>query len=134
MYKLAEAAYCAEDVEGEVIATLVVNSFRYRYLCCCQSTWIGDRRKAMLEDIAILTGGTVISEEVGLDLKDATIDQLGTARTVTVDKENTTIVEGGGDQEQIKNRIASIKAQIEKRLQSTIVKSCRSALLSCLAV
>ena len=68
----------------------------------------------MLEDIAILTGGTVISEEVGLDLKDATIDQLGTARTVTVDKENTTIVEGGGDQEQIKNRIASIKAQIEE--------------------
>ena len=68
----------------------------------------------MLEDIAILTGGTVISEEVGLDLKETTLDQLGTARTVTVDKENTTIVEGGGDATQIKNRIAAIKAQIEE--------------------
>ncbi len=105
----------AEDVEGEAMATLVVNKLRGTFTCVAvKSPGFGDRRKAMLEDIAILTGGTVISEEVGLDLKDATIDQLGTARTVTVDKENTTIVEGGGDQEQIKNRIASIKTQIEE--------------------
>jgi chaperonin GroEL len=105
----------AEDVEGEAMATLVVNKLRGTFTCVAvKAPGFGDRRKAMLEDIAILTGGTVISEEVGLDLKDATIDQLGTARTVTVDKENTTIVEGGGDQEQIKNRIASIKAQIEE--------------------
>ena len=105
----------AEDVEGEAMATLVVNKLRGTFTCVAvKAPGFGDRRKAMLEDIAVLTGGTVISEEVGLDLKEATIEQLGTARTVTIDKENTTIVEGGGDSEQIKNRIAAIKAQIEE--------------------
>jgi len=105
----------AEDVEGEALATLVVNKLRGTFTCVAvKAPGFGDRRKAMLEDIAILTGGTVISEEVGLDLKDVTIDQLGTARTVTVDKENTTIVEGGGNPSKIKDRIASIKAQIEE--------------------
>ncbi|HHT65702.1 MAG: chaperonin GroEL [Caldicoprobacterales bacterium] len=105
----------AEDVEGEAMATLVVNKLRGTFTCVAvKAPGFGDRRKAMLEDIAVLTGGTVISEEVGLELKDATIDQLGTARSVTIDKENTTIVEGGGDAVQIKNRIAAIKAQIEE--------------------
>ena len=105
----------AEDIEGEALATLVVNKLRGTFTCVAvKAPGFGDRRKAMLEDIAILTGGTVISEEVGLDLKDVTIDQLGTARTVTVDKENTTIVEGGGDPAKIKDRIAAIKTQIEE--------------------
>ena len=105
----------AEDIEGEALATLVVNKLRGTFTCVAvKAPGFGDRRKAMLEDIAILTGGTVISEEVGLDLKDVTIDQLGTARTVTVDKENTTIVEGVGDPAKIKDRIAAIKTQIEE--------------------
>ena len=105
----------AEDIEGEALATLVVNKLRGTFTCVAvKAPGFGDRRKAMLEDIAILTGGTVISDEVGLDLKDVTIDQLGTARTVTVDKENTTIVEGGGDPAKIKDRIAAIKTQIEE--------------------
>lgn len=105
----------AEDVEGEALATLVVNKLRGTFTCVAvKAPGFGDRRKAMLQDIAILTGGTVISEEVGLDLKDATLAQLGRASRVTVDKENTTIVGGAGDQEEIKNRIASIKAQIEE--------------------
>jgi len=105
----------AEDVEGEALATLVVNKLRGTFNCVAvKAPGFGDRRKAMLEDIAILTGGTVISEEVGLDLKDATLDQLGRAAKVTVDKENTTIVQGAGSEEEIKNRINSIKAQIEE--------------------
>ncbi len=105
----------AEDVEGEALATLVVNRLRGTFTCVAvKAPGFGDRRKAMLQDIATLTGGTVISEEVGLDLKDATMDLLGTARQVKVDKENTTIVEGAGDPEAIKARIASIKAQIEE--------------------
>ena len=105
----------AEDVEGEALATLVVNRLRGTFTCVAvKAPGFGDRRKAMLQDIAILTGGTVISEEVGRELKDATMDMLGTARQVKVDKENTTIVEGAGDTNEIKNRIASIKAQIEE--------------------
>jgi len=105
----------AEDVEGEALATLVVNKLRGTFTCVAvKAPGFGDRRKAMLQDIAILTGGTVISEEVGLDLKEATLSQLGRARQVTVDKENTTIVGGAGDPKEIKNRIASIKAQIEE--------------------
>ena len=105
----------SEDVEGEALATLVVNRLRGTFTCVAvKAPGFGDRRKAMLQDIATLTGGTVISEEVGLDLKDATMDLLGTARQVKVDKENTTIVEGAGDPEGIKARIASIKAQIEE--------------------
>lgn len=105
----------AEDVEGEALATLVVNKLRGTFNCVAvKAPGFGDRRKAMLEDIAILTGGTVISEEVGLELRDTTLDQLGRAAKVTVDKENTTIVQGAGSEEEIKNRINSIKAQIEE--------------------
>ncbi|MCM8899723.1 chaperonin GroEL [Caldicoprobacter algeriensis] len=105
----------AEDIEGEALATLVVNKLRGTLISVgVKAPGFGDRRKAMLQDIAILTGGTVISEEVGLTLKEATIDMLGRATKVTVDKENTTIVGGAGDPKEIKNRIASIKAQIEE--------------------
>jgi len=105
----------AEDIEGEALATLVVNKLRGTLISVgVKAPGFGDRRKAMLQDIAILTGGTVISEEVGLTLKEATIDMLGRAARVTVDKENTTIVGGAGDPKEIKNRIASIKAQIEE--------------------
>ncbi|MGI6706497.1 MAG: chaperonin GroEL [Clostridia bacterium] len=105
----------AEEVEGEALATLVVNKLRGTFTCVAvKAPGFGDRRKAMLEDIAILTGGQVISEELGLDLKDTTIDMLGKARQVIVDKENTTIVEGAGEKENIKARVASIKAQIEE--------------------
>ncbi|MBM7581930.1 chaperonin GroEL [Caldicoprobacter guelmensis] len=105
----------AEDIEGEALATLVVNKLRGTLISVgVKAPGFGDRRKAMLQDIAILTGGTVISEEVGLTLKEATIDMLGRAAKVTVDKENTTIVGGAGDPKEIKNRIASIKAQIEE--------------------
>ncbi|MBN2852198.1 MAG: chaperonin GroEL [Clostridia bacterium] len=105
----------AEDVEGEALATLVVNKLRGTFNCVAvKAPGFGDRRKAMLQDIAILTGGTVISEEVGLDLKEATIDMLGHARQVIVQKENTIIVDGYGDDKEIKNRISSIKAQVEE--------------------
>ncbi|WZL77951.1 chaperonin GroEL [Eubacteriales bacterium mix99] len=105
----------AEDVEGEAMATLVLNKLRGTFTCVAvKAPGFGDRRKAMLEDIAVLTGGTVISEELGLELKDTTIEDLGRAHTVTVDKENTTIVEGAGDADKIRDRVASIKAQIEE--------------------
>ena len=104
----------AEDVEGEALATLVLNKLRGTFTCVAvKAPGFGDRRKAMLQDIAILTGGQVITEELGLDLKEATIDMLGTARQVKIDKENTVIVEGAGDPDEIKARIASIRAQIE---------------------
>ncbi|MGI5849230.1 MAG: chaperonin GroEL [Christensenellales bacterium] len=105
----------AEDVEGEALATLVVNKLRGTFTCVAvKAPGFGDRRKAMLQDIAILTGGQVISEEIGIDLKEATLDMMGSARQVKVDKENTTIVEGSGDPSEIKARINSIKAQIEE--------------------
>ncbi|HWQ58450.1 MAG TPA: chaperonin GroEL, partial [Clostridia bacterium] len=105
----------AEDVEGEALATLIVNKLRGTFTCVAvKAPGFGDRRKAMLQDIAILTGGQVISEELGMDLKEATVDQLGTARQVKVTKENTTIVEGSGDPSEIKARISSIRAQIEE--------------------
>ena len=105
----------AEDVEGEALATLVVNKIRGTFTCVAvKAPSFGDRRKAMLQDIAILTGGQVISEELGLELKDTTMDMLGNARQVKVDKENTTIVEGAGSADAIKARVASIKAQIEE--------------------
>jgi len=105
----------AEDVEGEALATLVVNKLRGTFTCVAvKAPGFGDRRKAMLEDIAILTGGQVITEELGLDLKDAKIEQLGRARQVKVQKENTIIVDGAGKQDEIQKRIASIKAQIEE--------------------
>ena len=105
----------AEDVEGEALATLVVNKLRGTFTCVAvKAPGFGDRPKAMLQDIAVLTGGQVISEELGMELKETTVDQLGTARQVKVDKENTTIVEGAGDPSEIKARISSIRAQIEE--------------------
>ncbi len=105
----------AEDVEGEALATLVVNKLRGTIdAVAVKSPGFGDRRKAMMEDIAALTGGTVISEEVGYDLKEATIDLLGQAGTVKVDKDNTTIVNGSGEKSDIEARINSIKNQIEE--------------------
>lgn len=105
----------AEDIEGEALATLVVNKLRGTFNCVAvKAPGFGDRRKAMLQDIAVLTGATVISEEVGLDLKDAKLDMLGNARQVKVDKDNTTIVQGGGSPEAIADRIKSIKSQIEE--------------------
>ena len=104
----------AEDVESEALATLIVNTIRGTInACAVKAPGFGDRRKAMLEDIAILTGGQVISEELGLKLESTELDQLGTAKTVKVDKENTTIINGAGKQQDIKDRIAQIKAQIE---------------------
>jgi chaperonin GroEL len=103
----------SEDVEGEALATLVVNRLRGSLkVCAVKAPGFGDRRKEMLEDIAILTGGTVISEEKGLKLENTTLDMLGTAEKVTVNKENTTIVNGAGDKEMIKARIAQIKQQM----------------------
>jgi chaperonin GroEL len=105
----------AEDLEGEALATLVVNKLRGTLrVAAVKAPGFGDRRKAMLEDIAILTGGTVISEEQGYKLENATISYLGRAKKVTIDKDNTTIVEGAGKKEDIKKRINEIKAQIEK--------------------
>ncbi|AIJ36243.1 chaperonin GroEL [Porphyromonas gingivalis] len=104
----------AEDIDSEALATLVVNRLRGSLkICAVKAPGFGDRRKAMLEDIAILTGGTVISEETGLKLENATMDMLGTAEKVTVDKDNTTIVNGAGNKEGIASRITQIKAQIE---------------------
>ena len=105
----------AEDVEGEALATLVVNTIRgIVKVCAVKAPGFGDRRKAMLEDMAILTGGTVISEEVGLSLEKATINDLGRAKKVQVSKENTTIIDGAGDTADIEARIKQIKAQIEE--------------------
>jgi len=104
----------SEDVEGEALATLVVNNLRgIVKVAACKAPGFGDRRKAMLEDIAVLTGGTVISEEVGMDLESATLDHLGTAKRVTISKENTTIVDGAGDHDAIQARVNQIRAQIE---------------------
>ena len=104
----------AEDIEGEALATLVVNKIRGTFECVAvKAPGFGDRRKAMLEDIATLTGGTVISEELGYELKEATVDMLGRARTIKVDKENTTIVEGQGDESVIADRVNQLKKQIE---------------------
>ena len=104
----------AEDVEGEALATLVVNNMRgIVKVSACKAPGFGDRRKAMLQDIAILTGGTVISEEVGLDLESTTLEHLGNAKRITMDKDNTTIVDGSGDAEAIKGRVSEIRVQIE---------------------
>ncbi len=105
----------AEDIEGEALATLVVNKLRGTFTCVAvKAPGFGDRRKEMLRDIAILTGGQVISEELGYDLKEATVDMLGRAGQVVVQKENTIIVNGAGETEEITNRINQIKAQIEE--------------------
>lgn len=104
----------AEDIEGEALSTLIVNKLRGTFTCVAvKAPGFGDRRKEMLQDIAILTGGQVISEELGLELKDASMDQLGRAKQVKVQKENTIIVDGAGSSDEIKARIHQIKAQIE---------------------
>jgi len=105
----------AEDVEGEALATLVVNKLRGTLqVCAVKAPGFGDRRKAMLEDIAILTGGTMISEDLGIKLENVKISDLGKAKKITVDKENTTIVEGTGDHSKIQGRVKQIKTQIEE--------------------
>ncbi|MEP7234383.1 MAG: chaperonin GroEL, partial [Ignavibacteriota bacterium] len=105
----------AEDIEGEALATLVVNKLRGTLkIAAVKAPGFGDRRKAMLEDLAVLTGGTVISEEKGFKLENATLTYLGTASRVTIDKDNTTIVEGAGTKDDIKKRINEIKSQVEK--------------------
>ena len=105
----------AEDVEGEALATLVVNKLRGGLkIAAVKAPGFGDRRKAMLEDIAILTGGNVISEDLGIKLENVTLEMLGTARKVTIEKENTTIVDGAGSKADIQGRVAQIKAQIEE--------------------
>ena len=104
----------AEDVEGEALTTLVLNKLRGTFTCVAvKAPGFGDRRKEMLQDIATLTGGTVITSDLGLELKDTTVDQLGTARQVKVEKENTIIVDGAGDKDAIKGRVAQIRQQIE---------------------
>ena len=105
----------AEDVEGEALATLVVNKLRGTLkVCAAKAPGFGDRRKAMLEDIAILTGGQVISEDLGIKLENVTVNDLGSAKTVKVDKDNTTIVDGAGTREAIEGRVKQIRAQVEE--------------------
>ncbi len=104
----------AEDIEGEALTTLILNNLRGTFKCAAvKAPGFGDRRKEMLKDIAILTGGEVISEELGLDLKETTIEQLGQARQVVIQKENTIIVDGAGSADEISNRVAQIRSQIE---------------------
>ena len=118
----------AEDVEGEALATLVLNKLRGTFICVAvKAPGFGDRRKEMLRDIAVLTGGQVITEELGLELKETTIDMLGSARQVKVDKENTTIVEGAGTKEDIQARVKSIRAQIEETTSDYDREKSRSA-------
>ena len=105
----------AEDIEGEALATLLVNKLRGTFTCVAvKAPGFGDRRKAMLQDIAILTGGQVITDDLGLDLKETTIDQLGRAKQVKISKENTIIVDGAGDSGQIASRVAQIRSEIEE--------------------
>ena len=105
----------AEDVEAEALATLIVNQIRgVLKSCAVKAPGFGDRRKAMLQDIAVLTGGQVVSEDLGLKLENVTIEQLGTAKRVVVDKDNTTIIGGAGDRKQIDGRIDQIRREIEK--------------------
>jgi chaperonin GroEL len=118
----------AEDLEGEALATLIVNKLRGTFTAVAvKAPGFGDRRKAMLEDMAILTGGQVISEDIGLKLDQTKVEQLGKARRVTVTKDDTTIVEGAGKAEAIQGRINALKAQIDETTPTTTRRSCRSA-------
>ena len=123
----------AEDVEGEALTTLIVNKLRGTFNCVAvKAPGFGDRRKEMLKDIAVLTGGTVVSSELGIDLKDATVDMLGRARSANVTKENTVIVDGLGDKDQIEARVSQIKAQFEETTSEFDRESYRKDLLNLL--
>ncbi|CAM5202779.1 60 kDa chaperonin [Alishewanella longhuensis] len=116
----------AEDVEGEALATLVVNNMRgIVKISAVKAPGFGDRRKAMLS-IATLTGGTVISEEIGMELEKATLEDLGTAKRIVITKDNTTIIDGAGEQGAIDGRVKQIGWQIEEATSTTIKKSCKS--------
>ena len=119
----------AEDVEGEALATLVVNKLRGTLTACAvKAPGFGDRRKAMLEDIAILTGGQVISEDLGIKLENVTLKDLGKAKRVVIDKDNTTIVDGAGTKSALEGRVRQIRTQIDETTSATTtVKSCRNA-------
>src|SRR3712207_3622100 len=105
----------AEDVEGEALATLVVNKLRGTLrVCAVKAPGFGDRRKAMLQDIAVLSGGQVISEEVGFKLENSVLQDLGRAKRIVIDKDNTTIIDGAGDEQQIEGRISEIRVAIDK--------------------
>ena len=109
----------ADDVEGDAMANIVLNKLRGTFTAIAvKAPGFGDRRKAMLEDIAVLTGGQVVTEDLGLDLKDTTIDMLGTASKVNVSKDDTTIVEGAGEKDNIEARVGQIRAQLEETTSS----------------
>jgi chaperonin GroEL len=121
----------SEDVEGEALATLVVNKLRGTLsVCAVKAPGFGDRRKALLEDIAILTAGKAIAEETGIKLEKLSLDDLGRAKHVTVDKDNTTIIDGAGSKSAIEGRIKQLRAQIERQRRTTIARSWKSAWLS----
>ena len=117
----------AEDVEGEALATLVVNTIRgIVKVCAVKAPGFGDRRKAMLQDMAVLTGGQVISEEVGLSLEKTTLEHLGTAKKVQITKENTIIIDGAGKKKDIEGRVHRFAPRLKRQALTTIVKSCKS--------
>ena len=118
----------AEDIEGEALATLVVNKLRGGLkVSAVKAPGFGDRRKAMMEDLAILTGGQVISEDLGIKLETVTLDMLGTAKRVSISKEETTVIDGAGKNKDVQGRVAQIKQQIGETLLITTVKNCKSA-------
>jgi chaperonin GroEL len=118
----------AEDVEGEALATLVVNTMRgIVKVAAVKAPGFGDRRKAMLQDIATLTGGTVISEEIGMELEKATLEDLGQAKRVVINKDTTTIIDGVGEEAQFRAALLRSVSRSKKRLPTTTVKNCRSA-------
>ena len=125
----------AEDIEGEALATLVVNTMRgIVKVAAVKAPGFGDRRKAMLQDIAILTAGTVISEEIGMELEKATLEDLGQAKRVVINKDNTTIIDGVGDEAQIKGRVAQIRQQIEESTSDYDKENFKNAWLNLPAV
>ena len=114
-YNVCYTKLLREDVEGEALATLVVNKLRGTLnVAAVKAPGFGDRRKAMLEDISILTGGQVVSEEIGIKLENVTLQDLGQAKTITIDKDNTTIIDGAGSREALEGRVKQIRAQIDE--------------------